>query len=207
MRVSFRPIEGWPGEQTPDHQKKTGAFQSTWTRTLERLEYELERLDAEACVISLALNDGDIRIDGWPKAKARPLHAGVILQFEGRYGRQSFVCDTYALWQHNVHAIMLTLEALRAVDRYGATRGGQQYEGFRPELEAAPDYPTTRAQALDVLQMAAGVPFDRRLPELPDGSVRHLVKRALLTSHPDQGGSEESFIRVNKAREIIESAL
>lgn len=48
--------------------------------------------------------------------------------------RLVFATDAYALWEHNVRAIALTLEALRAVDRYGTT-GGRQYAGFR-QLQA-----------------------------------------------------------------------
>ncbi len=43
------------------------------------------------------------------------------------------VCD---FWQHNVRSIALGLEALRAVDRYGISRRGQQYAGFRAALTA-----------------------------------------------------------------------
>jgi hypothetical protein len=34
-------------------------------------------------------------------------------------------------WQHNVRAIALGLEALRKVDRYGITRRGEQYAGWK----------------------------------------------------------------------------
>lgn len=47
------------------------------------------------------------------------------------------VCD---LWQHNVRSVALGLEALRAVDRYGISRRGEQYAGFRAAL-------TTRSRA------------------------------------------------------------
>lgn len=43
------------------------------------------------------------------------------------------VCD---FWQHNVRSIALGLEALRAVDRYGISRRGEQYAGFRAALTA-----------------------------------------------------------------------
>lgn len=45
-------------------------------------------------------------------------------------GRMVLATDTYEHWQANVRAIALTLEALRAVDRYGATQG-RQYAGFQ----------------------------------------------------------------------------
>jgi len=42
------------------------------------------------------------------------------------------VCDED--WRHNVRSIALGLEALRAVDRYGISRRGEQYAGFRAAL-------------------------------------------------------------------------
>lgn len=51
------------------------------------------------------------------------------------HGRAVFATDQYEKWEHNVRAIALTLEALRAVDRYGATQG-RQYAGFMQQLTA-----------------------------------------------------------------------
>jgi hypothetical protein len=45
-------------------------------------------------------------------------------------GRMVLATDTHERWEHNVRAIALTLELMRAVDRYGATQG-RQYAGFQ----------------------------------------------------------------------------
>jgi hypothetical protein len=50
--------------------------------------------------------------------------------------RLVYATDVCESWQHNVRSIALGLEALRAVDRYGITRRGQQYAGFTGYLEA-----------------------------------------------------------------------
>jgi hypothetical protein len=44
--------------------------------------------------------------------------------------RLVYATDVCANWEHNVRSIALGLEALRAVDRYGITRRGEQYAGF-----------------------------------------------------------------------------
>jgi hypothetical protein len=54
----------------------------------------------------------------------------IAVQAAMKVERLVFATDAYEDWQHNVRAIALTLEALRAVDRYGTT-GGRQYAGFR----------------------------------------------------------------------------
>jgi hypothetical protein len=75
----------------------------------------------------------------------RANHAGVELSFEVPDGRRLvFHTDVHnqttrwvnggpsrAPWRDNLRAIALGLEALRAVNRYGITRGiGEQYAGF-----------------------------------------------------------------------------
>src|SRR5579863_10251967 len=46
---------------------------------------------------------------------------GIILTFNSKHGPLSYPCDKYSNWQANLRAIALSLEALRAVDRYGVT--------------------------------------------------------------------------------------
>lgn len=60
-------------------------------------------------------------------------YVAVIKSQEG--GRMVLATDVCEDWQHNVRSIALTLEALRAVDRYGATQG-RQYAGFAGVLTA-----------------------------------------------------------------------
>lgn len=50
--------------------------------------------------------------------------------------RLVYATDVCAYWQHNVRSIALGLDALRAVDRYGISKRGQQYAGFRAALTA-----------------------------------------------------------------------
>lgn len=48
--------------------------------------------------------------------------------------RLVYATDVCEFWQHNIRSIALGLEALRAVDRYGISRRGEQYAGFRAAL-------------------------------------------------------------------------
>jgi hypothetical protein len=48
--------------------------------------------------------------------------------------RLVYATDACEDWRHNIRSIALGLEALRAVDRYGISRRGQQYAGFRAAL-------------------------------------------------------------------------
>src|SRR5690606_5164123 len=75
--------------------------------------------------------EDDIRLDGLPRANARPGHQGVVLAFDSKYGPLKYATDTFDRWQDNLRAIALGLESLRRVDRYGITKRGEQYTGWR----------------------------------------------------------------------------
>jgi len=50
------------------------------------LERELDHLGARNAVIELSLEEAEIRIDGWPRASARPNDPGVVVSFDSKYG-------------------------------------------------------------------------------------------------------------------------
>lgn len=176
--ITFRPITLWPGEVTRN--RKASPFQSSWPSTLDLLDRELHQLRARDVVLEIALSEWDIRQDGWPRANARnPDHPGVILAFNSRVGPLKYQTDIFNHWRANVRAIALALEALRKVDRYGITKRGEQYAGWK----ALP----SPAEAI----RARG---ERLIEE--HGSV----VAALHATHPDHGGDPEDFHAVQEAR-------
>jgi hypothetical protein len=132
LNARFRPLDHWPGEREKEPER--AHFRAGYTDTLNKLEYELDKLQADEIVIQLdGLTRDWIRNDGWPKGQFWNLkgeRCGVIVSFESPKGSISFPCDRYTDWKDNLRAIALSLEALRAVDRYGVTRGNEQYRGW-----------------------------------------------------------------------------
>lgn len=121
MNLAFRPIQSWPGALTKI--RRRAQFKAGYTATLGLLDRELQYLAAKDVVLQVALRDEDIRLDGAPRANAKPAsHPGVILSFDSKHGPLSYPCDTFADWEDNLRAIALSLEHLRAVDRYGVTK-------------------------------------------------------------------------------------
>jgi len=95
----------------------------------------------------------------------------------------------YDDWQDNLRAIALAMEALRAVDRYGVSKRGEQYQGWK-QLPQSTD-PTselrTKDDALDYLTERYG------------GDLR----RGLFESHPDHGGNTDDFRKVMRCKELL----
>jgi hypothetical protein len=196
MNIRFHPLRHgeFPERTRP---RKSSLFKVDWRSTLADLERELEYLGASEVVISAGLTDDDIRIDGWPKANARPWHPGVIVSFDSKHGPLRYFCDEYddayrsygrylTGYQANLRGVSLGLEALRAVDRYGITRRGEQYTGWK-QLTSGNGGPTTRAEAETVIAKYGG------------------LKEALFKSHPDHGGSTGEFATVQAARKLLEA--
>lgn len=198
MELTYRPLEKWPGGFTKV--RRRSQFKATFQRSLNDLENELRHLGASYCIIQVAVAQGDIRIDGRLRGGASPVHPGVIVSFESRHGPLSYPCDQYTDWRDNLRAIILALEALRAVDRYGVTRKAEQYKGWT----ALPS-PDNGQMSLEEAAVLVGH-YAGRLPETLVHDRRAMdeaVKVAESKSHPDGGGSATAFTKVQKAREAL----
>lgn len=177
MRITCRPLSTFPAEfharSQPDR------FDTGWSTTLAQLQAELYKLGAREAVIEIALTEGEIRLDGWPRASARPSHPGVIISFDSKHGPLRYGTDAFPNWQANVRAIALGLEALRRVERYGIGKRGEQYQGWK-QLPAGPGSPERGRELI-----------------AEHGSER----AALMATHPDHGGDPDDFAAVQAARE------
>jgi hypothetical protein len=194
----------WPGKQRPPgFTRKRSPFKIIWTNTEKMLAKEIEHLGGKDVTIAVDIrNPGFFRADGMLRADARPMSPAVIISFTTREGvRLTFPCDTFAFWQDNVHAITLSLESLRRVDRYGVTQGDQQYVGFKALAAGGPRKMTVEEAAEVVAEFC---PFPANLIASEPSVAIEGVKMARRKAHPDSGGSEDAFKRVQEASEIVE---
>lgn len=131
MEYEFRPIGVWTDPLTPADARKRSPFKASYDNTLDLLFREADMLGAERLVLQVDLQASQIRRDGLPKDGARyGSNPGVIVSFDSRHGALRYATDTYDTWKANLRAIALALEDLRAVDRYGVSKRGEQYRGW-----------------------------------------------------------------------------
>jgi hypothetical protein len=183
----LRPIDEWPGRLTT--YRKDSAFRVGIGNTHELLGRELWHLGAKhsTTVLEIAVSPLDFTLDGSRlRAHAKPEHPGVILSFESKHGNLRYACDKYRDWADNLRAIALTLESLRAVDRWGAVHDAEQYKGW--ERLAAPG---------SMSRDAARAFIDEH-----GGTFVEAAKRL----HPDVGGEPQLFQRLMEARKVLEGA-
>lgn len=209
LNAIFRPIDAWPGAETRDRQ--WSRFKASWPQTKKLLYHELEQLQAKNIVCQIAMREQDFRIDGSPRANAKASHPGVILSFDSKFGPLRYPCDTFTEWQDNVRAIALAMEKLRAVDRYGVTRRGEQYAGWKA-------LPASTAELVMTVDRAARVVADLayRTGEGPHpfgaaerilfnrNEYRDRYREAAKGSHPDTGGSSPEFQLLQEAKRVLD---
>lgn len=201
MRYTVRPIS----DRTPFTGKhERSRFDSTWSRTQAQLFTEVRQLNGRDLVLEVDVTESMIRLDGGLYANARPASPAVRVAFDSVHGPLVYATDRFSTWQDNVRAIALGLEALRKVDRYGITKRGEQYTGWKAigsgPATAMPSGMTAE-QACQVLADAAGWTTP---PDAGDPSVIRLaLKRARFATHTDRGGSREAWDRVEQAAKVL----
>lgn len=176
--VTFRPLERPVGNGPTRY----SPFKSSWSKTVALLAKELRAHGARRTVLEVDLREQDLRQDGLPRADRNARTPGIVLSFQASSvtgaPQLRYEVATFTDWRDNVRAVALGLEALRAVDRYGVTKRGEQYAGWK--------------------QLESGGPSAERGRDLirEHGGERD----ALMATHPDHGGDPVDFADVQAAR-------
>jgi hypothetical protein len=130
--LEFRPLDGplsHPGGT------RRSPFTANWSHTVKLLERELRLHGAVKAVMEIDLPGQHFRQDGLPRADRGARTPGIVLSFKAMRvpgtPQLRYEVTEFDKWQDNVRAIGLGLEALRAVNRYGVTRRGEQYAGWK----------------------------------------------------------------------------
>lgn len=213
MDYVIRPLGPWLEPITSDRWG-SHRFKADWSSTLDLLQRETLMLGAYQVVLQVDVTEGELRRDGMLRANAKVGFPGVRVSFDSMHGPLTYATDAYEQqinsslpsWQANIRAIALALEALRAVDRYGVSRRGQQYTGWTA-LDSKPAE-MTREQAAEFIAhwaaddrfAAAGILVD---PVVRDAALKAAARRA----HPDRsGGDHDTMSRLTAARERLKRA-
>jgi hypothetical protein len=122
---------------------------------------------------------------------------GVAVWWLDRMGEiRVLACDKYQSLADNMHSIVLTLAAMRGLERWGAYTAEQAAEGAGQKLLSPPD--SDRVDWPTIL----GVGRD-----WPIGAIKLAWERKAERSHPDRGGSTDEMSLVNRAWEAARREL
>ncbi|MEW8189904.1 MAG: hypothetical protein AB2766_11425 [Candidatus Thiodiazotropha endolucinida] len=192
--------EGW--KRTPRHMVDVSRFKVTPDRARRNMLEEIRRLvgygyKRDDVIISTNLR---LRKDGEPYATQRaPDDQGVAVYFKYKKKPMVFACDQWSHIHDNMQAIAKTIEALRGIERWGASDMMERaFTGF-VALEHQPAESWS-----DVLQMGNRInKTDREWLAEAERHFRLLCKDA----HPDKGGSDQEMARLIRARDQSRAEL
>lgn len=190
MIYTIRPIS--------DHTRFTGQsqrspFSAPWAKTEHLLLQEVAHLRGSDLVVEVDVTELDIRLDGRLRANANPGTPAVAVAFNSKYGPLIYATDRFLWWADNVRAIALGLEALRRVDRYGITRRGEQYAGWKqlPAGSGAVASHMTVDEAWSILGSFGDRPISEQ--RTTPGDLRASLRKARAFAHPDRNDGDRSL--------------
>lgn len=208
MKLTFRPLDAWPGEARAANERERSRFRTTEAQTKQLLRRELEALGTLAGVVQLDVADREVRADGELRSDFRkPRSPGVVVSWQGADGVWRHMRnDKFDIWHHNLRGIARSLEALRLVERDGAL-SGEQYEGLRKELpapqrELGEGFPSSISEAMRFLRDAADLEPD----EAQVISFERQYKLAAKYLHPDSGyewASDNAFATLTRCKDLL----
>jgi hypothetical protein len=187
----------------PDGWKRTQAYQrrrndrykADFVRARDGILRALRLLRARHAVVS---SNVPLRRDGLPLAGQRePNDPGIAVYWTSRDGKpQVIACDRWDRVKDNLHAVELALEAIRAIERSGASEIlDRAFQGFA----ALPPSTSTTRSWRSVLGFLGCDGINGANPTVEEVAQR--FRELARERHPDVGGSDEAFIELTKARD------
>lgn len=176
---------GWPRTRDP----KRARFEPSFASARDSLFKQIKMLGGTHIVLSCNVA---LRRDGLPLANQRqPTDKGVAVYFLRRGRQMVFACDRWDRVEDNMRAIDKTIDAIRGIDRWGAS------EMMERAFQAFEALPAPRS-CWEVLGLFPGASREAIVQAFRE-KARHV--------HPDAGGSDAAMAELNRARDEALSAL
>lgn len=192
--ASAYPLQ-WPPHRPRSRFRGRGSFKTSFARARDNIIAEVHRLGGRMTIISTNI---PLRADGLPYATFRlPDDTGVAVYFQYKGKAMCFACDRYTGAEANMHAISLTISALRGIARWGT---GDMMESAFSGFTALPAPGHTAARGWpEILEVAHDATYEE---------AKENYRRLSMIRHPDRrGGSEEAMTELNWAWAQAQAAL
>ena len=181
----------WPQGWERTKIQRGSKFRVSGTKAHKFLLEELSRLRASHVVVSTNV---PLKADGTMRQDREPVDPGVAVYFT-RDGKQTvFACDQYESIVDNLYAIAKTIEAMRAIERWGA---GEMMERAFSGFKGLPAQASEGEDCWKVLE----------LPPMSPAHLVTLVHRDMTRKLHSKNSLSEEFSRINVARDNALRAL
>lgn len=191
----------WPEGWTRTKWRKHARFSASFTRARNDVYAELKRIFGANISIT---SNVSLNHRGVPDGRtATPSDPGVAVWWQEKGGVERVIaCDKWLTPAENLQAIVKTLEALRGIDRWGASQIVERaFAGFTAlpaggETHKEPDW-------WEVLDINPSI-FEALTGEQLLFVVKGNYKKLSAITHPDHGGSSEQMTAISVAYERAE---
>lgn len=191
MMIEAYPLhwpEGW--SRTRAWHRSQSKFKNSFARARDELLDEIERLRGRyhRSGDPILSTNVALRQDGLPYANQRePEDSGVAVYFKYKDKDMCFACDKYKKVWENMVAITKTIEAIRGIERWGAS--DMMERAFRGFVAL----PASTGHWSEIL----GVPRNASTEQ-----VMQAYRQLAQQHHPDKAnGNADQFIKINQAKE------
>lgn len=172
----------WPEGRPKTKDRSRARFNTTFAKSRDELMVELSRLGAIEIILSSNIR---LRSDGLPYAgEKEPKDPAIAVYFKHKGKQYCFASDRWDRAKDNMHAIKLTVEAVRGIERWGTSDMMEQaFKGF----QALPS-------GQDEWWVVLGIPRNATPEQIKDA-----MRAQARVHHPDCGGSDHMMAKINEA--------
>lgn len=184
----------WPAgfdRTSAEHREPNNNFSVSLSDAFDDLETELERIGADS--YRYEFDAQQRKTDQRPYARANPDDPGFVLRWRMDDADYAVACDTHTRLRDNVRQAGLYLREKRRMENRPVETGESEFANARLP-PADEDVVAGRPPAHVVL----GVD-----PDASEAEIRDAYRERVKETHPDQGGSEDEYQRVQWAREEL----
>lgn len=192
-----KTLNQWPETLGRSEQRsRTSRFKVSNGQATRDLKAEIGRLDPDDWRVYTG--NQHTKSNGLPLADANPDDPGVALKWTKDGEVYAVGCDEYISLFDNVREVYLWLRETRKRSDRPVQTGSSSFAAAK--LPPGEDSEHETEVAVEDPYEVLGVPEEQPLAVI-ESAYEHKRKRV----HPDQGGTNEEFIRVQKAWEQIQS--
>ncbi|QLG63205.1 DnaJ domain-containing protein [Halorarum salinum] len=190
--------DGFPRTPAGERTSYPGGFEVSRATAFDSILEELEKLEAANPRIETAAPH-TAKHPHRPYADRDPEDPGVVAYYDKDGQGFAVACDRWDNLRDNARAVALYIDAKRAIDRYGVSTVGSEFQ-----TQALPSGDEDDVVVAGSGEVAAPHEVLGVSPDAPDNVVKAVARRLSADVHPDSDSPDvEKYKQVQRAKEVM----